>query len=190
MSNPSKKTERSKQKIKEAMLRLLYEKDFNSITVNQLLIAANISRGTFYTHFENLSDVRQHIINDLFASADDTFKGCTASGLANDPRPVVELAERLKSRGPDSAKQLSKYLNIPEIGVNLTIWLTDFILSDTELMNAVDDKRSSKILARFAAGGVMNAFNLWVANDFDDDPKEFFDEVFLLLRSGIAGTLK
>ena len=43
MSGSSRIVERSKKNIKDAMLELMYEKEFSRITVNELLVRAGIS---------------------------------------------------------------------------------------------------------------------------------------------------
>ena len=73
MSAGNRMVEKSKKAIKDALLDIMYEKDFKQITVNELLKRANVSRGTFYAHFSNLEDVRQQLINDLFEHADYLF---------------------------------------------------------------------------------------------------------------------
>ena len=73
MSTNNRMVEKSKKAIKDALLDIMYEKDFKQITVNELLKRANVSRGTFYAHFSNLEDVRQQLINDLFDHADYLF---------------------------------------------------------------------------------------------------------------------
>ena len=73
MSTNNRMVEKSKKAIKDALLDIMYEKDFKQITVNELLKRANVSRGTFYAHFSNLEDVRQQLISDLFDHADYLF---------------------------------------------------------------------------------------------------------------------
>lgn len=52
MSTNNRMVEKSKKAIKDALLDIMYEKDFKQITVNELLKRANVSRGTFYAHFQ------------------------------------------------------------------------------------------------------------------------------------------
>ena len=47
MSAGNRMVEKSKKAIKDALLDIMYEKDFKQITVNELLKRANVSRGTF-----------------------------------------------------------------------------------------------------------------------------------------------
>lgn len=189
MSENSRAIEKSKKNIKEALLSLMNEKDFNLITVNDLLVKANISRGTFYAHFTNLEDVRQHLINDLFSRANDMFKNYKALELAKDPRPVVEAATQLMNESRESVKHLFKYINIYELGASLNIWLMDYILSDDELVREIGSYDIAKTYARFAAGGIMTAYNMWIKDDFDIEPETFINSLFQMLMNGVNGIL-
>lgn len=166
MSENNRMVEKSKKAIKDALLELMYEKDFKQITVNELLKRANISRGTFYAHFSNLEDVRQQLINDLFAHADFLFGDYKAGELGKDPYPIMLMAADMMMTSRDPAKRLFKFINVYDLGVNLKTWLTKYILSDKELVEKMGGEDSAMIAARFIAGGVMHAYNMWIMDDF------------------------
>lgn len=187
MAGTNRMVEKSKRNIKDALLELMYEKDFNLITVNELLGRANISRGTFYAHFQNLEDVRQQLISDLFARASNMFRDYKAIELAADPRPVIEAATQLMNESRDSVKRLFKFINVYDLGVSLTAWLTEYILSDDELVDMVGGMDIAKTYARYAAGGIMNAYNMWIADDFDIEPELFINTLFKMLMNGVNG---
>lgn len=137
MSTNNRMVEKSKKAIKDALLDIMYEKDFKQITVNELLKRANVSRGTFYAHFSNLEDVRQQLINDLFDHADYLFGDYTASELEKDPYPIMLMAADMMIASRDPAKRLFKFVNVYDLGINLKTWLTKYILSDKELVEAL-----------------------------------------------------
>ena len=166
MSVNNRMVEKSKKAIKDALLELMYEKDFKQITVNELLKRANISRGTFYAHFSNLEDVRQQLINDLFAHADFLFGDYKAGEIGKDPYPIMLMAADMMMTSRDPAKRLFKFINVYDLGVNLKTWLTKYILSDEELVVKMGGEDSARIAARFIAGGVMHAYNMWIMDDF------------------------
>ena len=166
MSGSSRIVERSKKNIKDAMLELMYEKEFSRITVNELLVRAGISRGTFYAHFANLEDVRQQLINDLFNYADSIGANYKPSELAKDPYPILFLMADIMTKSADPTKRLFKFINAYDIGRNLKTWLTKYILSDEERVVKMGGEDSARIAARFIAGGVMHAYNMWIMDDF------------------------
>ena len=165
MGGTNRMVEKSKKAIKDALLELMYEKSFSQITVNELLKKANISRGTFYAHFSNLDDVRQQLINDLFDTADELCSEYKPSELAQDPYPVLLMVAELILQSRNPAKRLFKFINVYDLGVNLKLWLTKYILSDEVLVNQLGGLDNAKIYARFIAGGTMHAYNMWIMEE-------------------------
>ena len=185
MSTGNRMVEKSKAAIKNALLDIMYEKDFKQITVNELLKRANISRGTFYAHFSNLEDVRQQLINDLFDHADYLFGDYTASELEKDPYPIMLMAADMMIASRDPAKRLFKFVNVYDLGINLKTWLTKYILSDAALVERWGGKDAATIYARFIAGGVMHAYNMWILDDFDVSAETLAHTLCNILVNGI-----
>lgn len=52
--------------IKDAFLSLINQTPYNQMTVTKLCKEAEITRSTFYLHFNNLNDVLDEIIKDIF----------------------------------------------------------------------------------------------------------------------------
>ena len=50
--------------LQDAMLELLHTMDFNQVTVANLCRQADVGRATFYTHFDNLTDVLEELVED------------------------------------------------------------------------------------------------------------------------------
>ncbi len=61
------KMNKTKKKIQYAFISLLYQKNFYEIRVPQIIDIAEISRSTFYNHFEDKFDVLETISNELIA---------------------------------------------------------------------------------------------------------------------------
>lgn len=63
MDRRQRKTRRA---IFEALIALLEQKDFEHITVEQILEKADVGRATFYTHFETKEYLLKELCEDLF----------------------------------------------------------------------------------------------------------------------------
>ena len=70
----ARKTDRrtvyTKKAIGDALLRVKRFKEYNTITVADICREAEISRGTFYAHFSNISEVLDALLDDAFANMD------------------------------------------------------------------------------------------------------------------------
>ena len=185
MSTNNRMVEKSKKAIKDALLDIMYEKDFKQITVNELLKRANVSRGTFYAHFSNLEDVRQQLINDLYDHADAIFGDYKASELEEDPFPIMLMAAEMIIASRDPAKRLFRFVNVYDLGIHLKTWLTKYILSDEELVERWGGKEKAMIYARFIAGGTMHAYNMWILDDFGIPAETFAQALCNILVNGL-----
>lgn len=185
MGGGNRMVEKSKKAIKDALLELMYEKDFKQITVNELLKRANISRGTFYAHFANLEDVRQQLIGDLFAHADYLFGDYKASEIGKDPYPIMLMAADMMATSRDPAKRLFKFINVYDLGVHLKTWLAKYILADEELVEKMGGEESATILARFISGGVMHVYNMWIMDNSDTSAEFLAKALSKILVGGL-----
>lgn len=58
----AKRIQKSRQAINDAFIRLMSEKEFESITINEIAAEANVNRGTVYLHFDDKYDLREQCI--------------------------------------------------------------------------------------------------------------------------------
>uniref|UniRef100_UPI003F68581C TetR/AcrR family transcriptional regulator n=1 Tax=Caldifermentibacillus hisashii TaxID=996558 RepID=UPI003F68581C len=63
---------KSKTALKEALLILMENKDFNKITITDIVNISNLNRGTFYKHYQTkeelLGDLIEEVLEDLIRS--------------------------------------------------------------------------------------------------------------------------
>lgn len=57
--------------VKDAFLALINQAPYSKMTVTKLCQEAEITRSTFYLHYDNLSDVLDDILKDIFRFDDD-----------------------------------------------------------------------------------------------------------------------
>lgn len=189
MPGTNRMVEKSKKAIKDALLELMYVKDFKQITVNELLVKANISRGTFYAHFTNLEDVRQQLVNDLYTRADEIFGGYKASDLAKDPYSVMLSAAEMMVQSRDPSKRIFKFVQIYGLASELKEWLANFILEDKHLVEQFGGVEKANIYARFIAGGILHAYNLWVLDGCTVGAEEFVSTLYGILMNGLKAVV-
>lgn len=85
---------RSRRLICDALLELLGEKPLGKITVTDIAKRADVNRGTFYLHYDNISDVISELQNELIAQMDQFFD--TRDISLNTANIMILTAECLK----------------------------------------------------------------------------------------------
>jgi AcrR family transcriptional regulator len=73
--SPYKNSERTKQTIRKAVIKLLAKKkDLKAISISDIAKEADINRGTFYHHYRNVSDVINEIEDALMAEVTQSWE--------------------------------------------------------------------------------------------------------------------
>lgn len=148
---------RSSRALRLAMRDLLYEQAFDTITVQQLIERAGVSRGTFYARYRNKNDA-------LLASFEGMF-GHMAAQLESSPRdrrlvPVTELLTHFAEAGPvmDSLRSAGQLDGILEYGIDL---MADCIERRLPLVGA-SETLPPRLTARMLAGALLEMTRWWL----------------------------
>ena len=80
MKNKKSKPTKSTRALREAVKTLLLKKkDINAITVMDLSKEANVNRGTFYNHYNNINDIINEIEDELMDEFDKSWHKAESS---------------------------------------------------------------------------------------------------------------
>ncbi|MBO4915122.1 MAG: TetR/AcrR family transcriptional regulator [Oscillospiraceae bacterium] len=65
--------------IKDALLKLLEEKTYSAITVADICRESEISRGTLYLHYKNISEILDELFTDALQNVNGVFEQLTSA---------------------------------------------------------------------------------------------------------------
>jgi AcrR family transcriptional regulator len=174
---------RTRNALGDSLVALLQERDFEQITVQDVLDRAGVGRSTFYVHYRDK--------NDLFLSdVEDFFEMCSSLLSRNNSRPerllpVQEVFTHIREmREFYAAVVRSGKINDVEI-----LGRGFFARSIEERLQAAGLKmesvqRSAK--AHALAGSFFSLFNWWVDKGMKADPKEMDTLFHQMAWKGLA----
>jgi len=74
LNQNDRRVKRTRKAIKEALSKLLLEKDLHKITIQELADTADIHRGTFYIHYNDIYDLYEQIEKETITQIASIFR--------------------------------------------------------------------------------------------------------------------
>jgi len=180
---------RTRERLGDALIDLVQEKPFDSITVQEVLDRAEVGRSTFYVHYRDK--------DDLFMSDVDEFLEGFASSLSRRGErsdrvaPVRELfahvadARRLYDAFVESGK-LSDFMELAHGHFAQSI---EVRLSGLPRACGIDAERRV-VLAQASAGAMLSLMTWWLRQAVRPTPDEMDDRFHALVWNGVNGQAK
>ncbi|GFZ33872.1 TetR family transcriptional regulator [Clostridium zeae] len=172
---------RSRRLIREALLELIQEKDLEKITVTDIIKRADINRGTFYAHYQDLRAVMEQIENEVIDKIEELITAFHYKNFFQNPLPLL-----LKT-----AKWLEEDLEFYRILINANgsekflVKLREIFVKKIEIDSDIPDhiKKMPEffIHAHFFAGGIINLFLVWIRGELSSSIEEICAEVSKIL---------
>jgi len=176
---------RTRNALGDAVVSLIQEKPFDSITVQQILDRAHVSRSTFYAHYSDT--------NDLFLSDAEDFWEMMSSALArgkensNRVAPVRELFSHVADwrRFYDAMVASQKVRDVLELGQEY------FARSIASRLAALPAGRALPAARRTAlghaySGAMFSLLGWWVRNPSSATPAQMDDMFHRMVWAGVG----
>jgi AcrR family transcriptional regulator len=84
MKRQDRRIRRTQQLLEAALLSLIKEKDFDTISVQEIIDRANVGRATFYAHYDNKEDLLESGFDGLLAALRERQREARSRGSEPD----------------------------------------------------------------------------------------------------------
>lgn len=81
---------RSVRMLEEAYVELLSEKDPEKITVSDIARKADLNRGTFYAHFDDIHDLERSLTDEMLHRLTAILSEVVNESFLENPRPILD----------------------------------------------------------------------------------------------------
>lgn len=173
---------RSKNLIKKAVAKLIHEKNIQKITVSDIIREADISRGTFYAHFADVSSVIEQIECEEIRNLMEYVDRFGFENIATDTERFIELICQYLNRDMEYYRMLSQS-NI----LNNFIWrLVDIYyekLYNTIVANRkTENKDDINLYLIYITSGAKTVILSWLNGEIKGTPGEIAKSLSSLIK--------
>lgn len=179
---------RTQDALRKALIDLILEKRYDSITVQDIIDRANVGRSTFYAHFKDKDDL---FLRDIERVLGQVVQHINWRQM-NEPRcvPIRELFTHVKDF-ERFFRALARSRKVDWFYRNGRRILAQS-LENSLTQSVVDQTRAAippPILSNYLAGGMLDLLRWWVDHDMVYPPEEM-DRIFHeLVMPGVRNAL-
>ena len=175
---------RSKRWIKEAFTELLKQKEYNKITVTDIVTLADINRATFYKHYPDVRGLMESIENDICAEMFHILEEFDYNTFFSNPTAVLrQLIDFLKS-GREFYSILLMSDGSKAFLDKTKLLFEQYMQANDKVPEKVRTSSSYRIRINFFAGGIVNLLSEWITGQLDCTQEDILDQLRFLLKGG------
>ena len=185
-----RRIKKTKNNIKKTLIELLKEKSINHISVTELTELADISRKTFYLHYNSIYEAKEDIDNDLITKLNEILSSVVKDAHKFNSHDLYAFFKQvdLVTRGHD---ELIAYFMSNTAHSTLYIKVKQ-ILKNTflEWVNqTATNSVSNDYLAEFVVSGILATYVQW-NNRNKDIPNDELNEILTKLCASTMELIK
>lgn len=182
-----RRVRRTRAQLRQALTTLMKEHELKDITVRELTELADVNRGTFYSHYQDVYDMAQQMEQELLLGLDSLLAAYGAEDLRRDLRPVL-LDVFTFGAHPDNRDLLLVLLDRqPQSHFfrRLSQLVYDKCLQEWQGMYPMGDPVEKNYWLEFLVSGTVGLARSWTKGGFRESPEEMAALTARIIQSGL-----
>ncbi len=167
------RAKRTRKFLQQAFVELLKQKEFESITIQDIANKAEMNRTTFYSHFQDKYEILELTLNTMFSDILSIW--IPANSELNEQSLIRNLMLAVCQWQTEAGQGINRNLTISSyIEANTKNQLYTIILSCLEkvIQNNVQKKRQLEIVATMISSSIYGVVLHWNRNGQSERPEE------------------
>ena len=183
---------RTRRALRQALIALILEKGYESITVQDITDRADLNRGTLYLHYRDKQDLLLSSSNDAYNELLAQFTPISAQNLSLDisERHLTIVFQHVAANADYYRVMLVEY-GVPAFITRLRHLVSQVSLERLEALRMLVPSKPfpSELIAGFSGGAIIGVLEWWLENDMPMTAEELARYTVQLTVSGLYPTL-
>lgn len=183
---------RTQRALREALIALILEKGYESITVQDITDRADLNRGTLYLHYRDKQDLLLSSSNDVFKELLAQFTPISAHNLGMDiPERHLTVVFQHVAANVDFYRVVLGEHGVPAFITRLRHLVSQVSLERLESLRKLVPATPfpSELVAGYAGGAIIGVIEWWLENKMPIAPEVLAQYTLQLTVSGLYPTL-
>ena len=161
---------KTKASLQEALINLLQHKELDKISISELCKEANVNRGTFYLHYQNVAGLFEEYFHNMTEDLREAYY-----------EPYLITNFKIENLSADMVRifhHVEKYKQFYKIAFNRKTPMMYYYRLFNTIRNYLKDSiaeiklENIEFLASYQANAIIGLVMQWIQNDFKESPEQ------------------
>ena len=180
-----RRVRKTKSQLRQALMQLMTEKPFKSISVRELSERADINRGTFYIHYRDVSDLLQHLEDEMAERLITVCRKYAYTDTAVEAFPYLTELYRFAQENADLCQVLLGANGDRVYTDRICSILYSYFLRDFVARFYSGDRDRLEYFCRFIVSGNLTLTLQWLASGTKETPEEMAQLAGGIIMDGV-----
>ncbi|MEN0648804.1 TetR-like C-terminal domain-containing protein [Caldifermentibacillus hisashii] len=180
----ARRINKSKTALKEALLILMENKDYNKITITDIVNISNLNRGTFYKHYQTKEELLEELIGeviaDLIRSYREPYLQKSKLEISDLSSSSIKIFEHVYLYGK-FYKIIIHSNALPGFQSKICQVLKNLVLQDLSTKNDLNKNINPEIFSSYFAYAIFGIIVEWVDQNFSYTPTYMSEQLIRIL---------
>lgn len=185
-----RKTLQTQNDIKEALISLMEEKNFNTITIRDITNCARINRGTFYLHYLDKYDLLEKCEQEILEHLDERYNEILNSTIkqfliSDTPHPfIVDIFTYFQENAPFLKVVLGPNGDPSFEEKVRRLLIKNMFRNVSNFTNIENLHIPIEMITQFIASALIGVVRYWLNTNMQQTPKEIASMLFKIMNKG------
>ncbi|UHA72469.1 TetR/AcrR family transcriptional regulator [Paenibacillus sp. 481] len=175
---------RSRNMIRRALVELMLEKEFQKITIKDIVDRADVSRGTFYAHFSDVHAVIEQIEIEIMEKMIEFLDEFKHTDLIQNVMPFLVKVSHFLGQDIEFYRMLIKIDHACTFLTKVKVVFIKSLLSYERKMDTEQEREAFLLHVNFFASGLVAMYQDWFEGKIDGSLDDLAASVSRIMAQG------